>query len=149
MPKSVYDVLVIGAGPIGLYASYLAKEKGLSVKIIEATNEVGGQPLTLFPNKHIHDYPSYSEVLSSDLVDKLYNANKALNVKVDKSEELLEFNKNNNIFRCKTSKQEFESKSIILALGNGFFTPNKLEIIGGDNVNVTYKVSKNYHNYDN
>ncbi|MCF0108472.1 MAG: NAD(P)/FAD-dependent oxidoreductase [Bacilli bacterium] len=55
----------------------------------------------------------------------------------------------NDLFRCVTSKEEFSAKSIILDLGNGFFTPNKLEIIGGDHINVSYKVSKNYHDYDN
>ena len=149
MTKNLYDVLVVGAGPVGLYASYLAKEKGLNVKIIEATNEIGGQPLLLFPNKQVHDYPSYSQVLSFDLIDKLRSANKALDVKVDKNEELLEFTKENDLFRCKTSKSEFSAKSIILALGNGFVTPNKLEIIGADNINITYKVSSNYHDYDN
>ena len=149
MNKSCYDILILGAGPVGLYAAALAHDKGLSVKIIEATNQIGGKVVNLFPNNLIHDFPSYQNILATELVNNLVATVQNANIKINTNEELIHFVKSDDGFECKTTNEEFLTKSIILAIGNGFFTPNKLEIIGANTDKVTYKVSSNLHDYDN
>ncbi|MCF0227819.1 MAG: NAD(P)/FAD-dependent oxidoreductase, partial [Malacoplasma sp.] len=107
MNKSCYDILILGAGPVGLYAAALAHDKGLSVKIIEATNQIGGQVVNLFPNKLIHDFPSYQNILATELVNNLVATVQNANIKINTNEELIHFVKSDDGFECKTTNEEF------------------------------------------
>ena len=48
------DLIIVGAGPVGLYAAFYAGMRGLSVAIIESAQVPGGQPQNLYPEKFIH-----------------------------------------------------------------------------------------------
>lgn len=65
------DLLVIGAGPTGLYATYYAGFRGLEVCLVDANDTVGGQITALFPDKVIRDVAGFSEVTGAELVDAL------------------------------------------------------------------------------
>ncbi|MDX6268657.1 MAG: ferredoxin/flavodoxin---NADP+ reductase [Frankiales bacterium] len=65
------DVLVVGAGPSGLYAAYYAGFRGLSVAVLDALPEAGGQITALYPEKMIFDIAGFPAVRGKDLVENL------------------------------------------------------------------------------
>jgi ferredoxin/flavodoxin---NADP+ reductase len=65
------DMLVIGAGPTGLYAAYYAGFRGMSVAVMDSLPELGGQVTALYPEKLIHDVAGFSAIKGQDLVDAL------------------------------------------------------------------------------
>jgi thioredoxin reductase (NADPH) len=65
------DVLVVGAGPSGLYAAYYAGFRGLSVAVLDALPEPGGQITALYPEKMIFDIAGFPAVRGKDLVENL------------------------------------------------------------------------------
>ncbi|KOG37185.1 NAD(P)/FAD-dependent oxidoreductase [Streptomyces resistomycificus] len=70
-PEVSVDLLVIGAGPTGLYGAYYAGFRGLSVAVADALPEVGGQIAALYPEKLIYDVAGFPAVRGQDLVDRL------------------------------------------------------------------------------
>ncbi len=70
-PPVEVDVLVVGAGPTGLYAAYYAGFRGLSVAIVDSLPEPGGQITALYPEKLIFDVAGFPAVVGRDLVSGL------------------------------------------------------------------------------
>ncbi|WP_245685506.1 NAD(P)/FAD-dependent oxidoreductase [Streptomyces yerevanensis] len=70
-PEVSVDLLVIGAGPTGLYGAYYAGFRGLSVAVVDALPEVGGQITALYPEKLVYDVAGFPAVRGQDLVDRL------------------------------------------------------------------------------
>ena len=65
------DILIIGAGPVGLFTVFEAGLLGLKCHIIDALAQPGGQCAELYPKKPIYDIPGMPEVLAGDLIDNL------------------------------------------------------------------------------
>lgn len=65
------DLLVVGAGPAGLYATYYAGFRGLSVVVVDALDQLGGQMSVLYPEKPVFDVAGFPRVRAQDLVDRL------------------------------------------------------------------------------
>ncbi|MCM2391919.1 NAD(P)/FAD-dependent oxidoreductase [Streptomyces albipurpureus] len=65
------DLLIIGAGPTGLYAAYYAGFRGLTVAIADALPQTGGQISALYPEKLIYDIAGFPAIRGQDLVDRL------------------------------------------------------------------------------
>lgn len=59
------DLIIVGAGPVGLYAAFYAGMRGLSVAIIESAQVPGGQPQNLYPEKLIYDIAGLPAVTGS------------------------------------------------------------------------------------
>lgn len=62
------DLLIIGAGPVGLYAAYYAGFRGLSVAVVDSLPELGGQVTAMYPEKDILDVAGFPVVKGKDLV---------------------------------------------------------------------------------
>ena len=65
------DVLVLGAGPTGLYGAYYAGFRGFSVVVMDALPEAGGQLIAMYPEKEIFDVAGFPSILARDLVEGL------------------------------------------------------------------------------
>ena len=65
------DILIIGAGPTGLFAVFEAGLLQLKCHLIDALPQAGGQCSEIYPKKPIYDIPGFPEVLAGDLVDNL------------------------------------------------------------------------------
>ena len=65
------DILIIGAGPTGLFAVFEAGLLQLKCHLIDALPQPGGQCSEIYPKKPIYDIPGFPEVLAGDLVDNL------------------------------------------------------------------------------
>jgi thioredoxin reductase len=71
MSRTETDLLVIGAGPAGLYAAYYAGFRRYSVTLIDSLPELGGQVSALYPEKVIYDVAGFVAIKGQDLVDAL------------------------------------------------------------------------------
>src|ERR687885_1653796 len=67
----MYDVVIIGAGPTGLFASFYAGMRGMRTLIVDALPEAGGQVAVLYPEKYIYDVPGFPKILGRDLVKRM------------------------------------------------------------------------------
>ena len=65
------DILIIGAGPVGLFTIFEAGLMKLRCHIIDAIPEAGGQLTEIYPKKPIYDVPGFSKVLAGELIDNL------------------------------------------------------------------------------
>lgn len=123
------DVLIIGAGPIGIFAAFQAGLLGMKSVVVDALEEVGGQLTMLYPNKYIYDIPGFPKILAKDLISNLYEQAekyKPTYLLNQKAESLV---KENNIFTVTTSKNNtVTAKTIILAGGAGAFKPQRLPL---------------------
>src|SRR4051794_41406934 len=70
-PHDIVDLAIIGGGPVGLFAAFYAGLRQMSVKIIDSLNELGGQLVTLYPEKYIYDVAGFPKVLAKDLANNL------------------------------------------------------------------------------
>ena len=64
--EPVFDLNIIGAGPTGLFATFYAGLRGMSVQIIDSLEESGGQCTAMYPEKYIYDVIGYPKVLAKD-----------------------------------------------------------------------------------
>jgi thioredoxin reductase len=62
------DLLIVGAGPVGLFGAYYAGVRGLRVAIVDSLSQVGGQVTAMYPEKQIYDIAGFSAVSGRDLV---------------------------------------------------------------------------------
>ncbi|AAN58584.1 NAD(P)/FAD-dependent oxidoreductase [Streptococcus mutans] len=126
--KEIYDITVIGGGPVGLFTAFYAGLRGISVKVIESLSELGGQPAILYPEKVIYDIPAFPAITGADLVDNLIEQLERFKDKttICLKEEVKTFEKENAIFTITTNKGNHFSKAIIIACGNGAFAPRRL-----------------------
>src|SRR5436309_7936941 len=65
------DLAIIGGGPTGLFAAFYAGLRQMSVKIIDSLEVLGGQLVTLYPEKYIYDVAGFPKVLAKDLAKNL------------------------------------------------------------------------------
>src|SRR5213075_2459778 len=65
------DIIIIGAGPTGLFAAFYAGMRGASHRLIDNLDQVGGQLTALYPEKYIFDVAGFPQILSKDLVKSL------------------------------------------------------------------------------
>jgi len=131
LSQEVYDIVIIGAGPAGLFGAYYAGLRQMKTKIIDALEEPGGQLAVLYPEKYIFDVPGYTRILAKDLVKNL--AEQAFQEKptVVLGERVLSFTKENGVFELDTDKgTKHFSKAILISAGVGAFAANKLDAEG-------------------
>ena len=65
------DIIIIGAGPVGLFAVFEAGLMKLKCHLIDAIPEVGGQLTEIYPKKPIYDIPVYPTILAGELINNL------------------------------------------------------------------------------
>ena len=65
------DILIIGAGPTGLFAVFEAGLLKMKCHILDSLTQPGGQLIELYPTKPIYDIPGYPEIIAGDLIENL------------------------------------------------------------------------------
>ena len=124
------DILIIGAGPTGLFTVFEAGLLKLKCHIIDALPQPGGQLSELYPKKPIYDIPGLPDVLEGDLVNNLMEQIKQFKPGFTLSETAETIDKlDDGTFIVTTNKgTKHHAKAIAIAGGLGTFEPRKPEI---------------------
>ena len=123
------DVIIIGAGPVGLFAVHQLGIKGLKAIVIDNLDKAGGQCIELYPDKPIYDIPAVPECTGEELTKKLLEQIKPFKTKFFFNERVNEVNQDKENWIIKTNKNNnFFAPNIIIAGGVGSFEPRKLSL---------------------
>ena len=123
------DTIIIGAGPVGLFAVHQLGIKGLNSIVIDNLDKVGGQCIELYPDKPIYDIPAVPECTGEELTKKLLEQIKPFNTKFFLNERVEEVKQDKENWIVKTNNHnEFSAPNIIIAGGVGSFEPRKLSV---------------------
>ena len=143
------DVLVIGAGPVGLFAVHQLGIIGLKAEVVDNLDKIGGQCIELYPGKPIYDIPAVPECTGESLTKNLLEQIKPFKTNIHLNERVQEVSKEKNNWKIITSKNKtFIAPNIIIAGGVGSFEPRKFSIKEAEkfeNNGVYYSIKdKNY-----
>ena len=123
------DVLVIGAGPVGLFVVQQLGLIGLKSEVVDNLDKVGGQCIELYPDKPIYDIPAIPECTGESLTKNLLEQIKPFKTDFHLNERVQEISKEKNNWKIVTSKNKiFVAPNIIIAGGVGSFEPRKFPI---------------------
>ena len=138
------DLLIVGAGPVGLYSAFLAGAKKLKTEVIESLGYVGGQLTTLYPEKPIYDVPGIPKIKAKELIKELYKQYLPFEkeVPIHFNTSLINIEKEDDYYKVFTTNNVYLTRCVLLTTGNGGFTPRPLEILGADQIsNLSYFVT--------
>jgi thioredoxin reductase (NADPH) len=123
------DAIIIGAGPVGLFAVHQLGIKGLKAIVIDNLGKAGGQCIELYPDKPIYDIPAVPECTGEELTKNLMEQIKPFNTEFFYNERVDEVKQNKDNWIVKTNNNnEFTAPNIIIAGGVGSFEPRKLSV---------------------
>ncbi len=123
------DAIIIGAGPVGLFAVHQLGIKGLKAIVIDNLDKAGGQCIELYPDKPIYDIPAVPECTGEQLTTRLLEQIKPFNTELFLNERVDEVHQDDEQWVVKTNNnKKFTAPNIIIAGGVGSFEPRKLSI---------------------
>lgn len=128
------DMIIIGAGPVGLFAVFEAGLLGLRCHLVDNLDKIGGQCAELYPDKPIYDIPAVPRCTGQQLVDALmeqirpFEPTFHLREQADRLERL-----EGGAWRLTTSAgTELEAPVVVIAAGAGSFVPRRLPLPGAE-----------------
>jgi len=123
------DAIIIGAGPVGLFAVHQLGIKGLKAVVIDNLDRPGGQCIELYPDKPIYDIPAVPECTGEELTKNLLEQIKPFDTKFFFNERVEEVIQVKDDWKVKTNNNnEFSAPNVIIAGGVGSFEPRKLSL---------------------
>ena len=128
------DVVIIGAGPVGLFAVFELGLLDMKCDVIDILDKPGGQCAELYPDKPIYDIPGIPEISGGELTKSLLEQIKPFNPEFHLSTIVSELKQiNNGLWEVVTDSDKiFHTKVIVIAAGGGSFQPKKPPIDGID-----------------
>ena len=120
------DCLIVGAGPVGLFAVFELGILGLSCEVVDNLDKIGGQCAELYPDKPIYDIPALPECTGLSLIENLQKQIKPFNTSFHLNERIDQISNEGDLWIVKTSANKvFETPNIFIAGGVGSFEPRK------------------------
>jgi thioredoxin reductase (NADPH) len=139
------DVVIIGAGPVGLFAIFECGMAKLKTHVIDAFEKIGGQCSALYPEKPIYDIAAYPSIVAADLIDQLEKQAAPFSPTYHLNQQVTHITPLNDLgtdWLVRTSSgTEIQTKSIIIAAGVGAFGPNRPPL---DHLEIYEKNSVHY-----
>jgi thioredoxin reductase (NADPH) len=126
------DVLIIGAGPVGLFAVFELGLLDIKAHVVDILDKIGGQCAELYPEKPIYDIPGIPLVTGHGLTEALLEQIKPFKSEFHLGEMVLKLEKLGEAqFRVSTDRDKvFECKCVVIAAGGGSFQPKRPPIAG-------------------
>lgn len=131
--SQLFDITFIGAGPAGLFGAFYAGMRELSVKVIDALRQPGGQLIALYPEKIIYDVPGFPAILSKDLVANLVQQAGQWRPTMALGELAMALRRApapvglGECWLVETDKAEHLTRTVVITAGIGAFEPVRLE----------------------
>ncbi len=120
------DVVIIGAGPVGIFAAFEAGMLGIKSHIIDILEIAGGQCSSLYPEKPIYDIPAYPQITGADLINNLLKQIEPFKVPFHLSQHVTNLEVVAESFLIKTSKNlVIQARAVVIAAGSGAFVHKK------------------------
>tara|TARA_B100001093_G_C26824445_1_gene1013354 strand:- start:1148 stop:2167 length:1020 start_codon:yes stop_codon:yes gene_type:complete len=121
------DIIIIGAGPVGLFTVFEAGLLKLNCHLIDSLPQPGGQCTEIYPKKPIYDIPGYPSILASSLVDNLMEQIKPFKpgFTLGESAQTIEKDTDGNFIVTTHQGTKHQAPVVAIAGGLGVFTPRK------------------------
>ena len=129
------DAVIIGAGPVGLFAVFELGLVDIKAHIIDILDKPGGQCAELYPEKPIYDIPALPTVTGQELTDRLLEQIKPFGAELHLAERVDSLQRlPDGRFNLKTDAgTEFITNVVVIAAGGGSFTPKRPPLPGIEN----------------
>ena len=138
------DVVIVGAGPTGLFCAHQLGIIGLKCEIVDNLDKIGGQCIELYPDKPIYDIPAVPECTGEELTNNLIEQIKPFNFNFHLNDRVQELKQVNENWLVKTTKgKEFTAPNVVIAGGVGSFEPRKFPTKSAekfDGISVLYSI---------
>lgn len=144
----IYDVAIIGGGPVGIFSIFANGMQSLSCVVVDALDQLGGQCRCVYPEKYIYDIPGFMRITGGDLINNLERQAIVFNPEIKLNSVVKNVSKKDGFFELFIENAQnsnevstISAKSILIALGSGIFKPMKpaLENLEAyENKNVFY-----------
>jgi thioredoxin reductase (NADPH) len=124
------DLLLVGAGPVGLYGAYYAGFRGLRVAVVDALPQLGGQISAMYPEKFICDVAGFPAVRGQDLVDALIEqaAPFSPTYLLGETATALNYDRDGLPVLQLSGGRTVHAKAVVITGGIGKFTPRPLPV---------------------
>lgn len=126
------DVVIIGAGPVGLFQVFELGLQGIKAVVIDSVPEIGGQCSQLYPDKPIYDIPAIPIASAQSIVNDLEKQASPFKPQYLLSQKVIDIEKEReDLFCVKTEKHILvKCRAVIIAAGSGAFEPVRLKVKG-------------------
>ena len=133
------DVVIVGAGPCGLFQVFELGLLGLKAHVVDSIRQPGGQCTELYPDKPIYDIPAVPMCTGQELTDLLLKQIEPFEYELHLGEEVTVVERNgDDRFTVKTSADKtFDAAAVVIAGGVGSFQPRPLRATGVDDIAET------------
>lgn len=145
----MHEVLIIGGGPAGLTAGMYCRMRKMSVQVVDA-GRVGGQLISLYGDKPVHDWPGIHYIIANELAGQLIEHARTLEVEMTGNQKVEEVTRAGDdafdvVARDVVTKAEhrYHANAVIVAIGGGAFEPRRLKVPGEDGLGedtLTYRM---------
>jgi thioredoxin reductase (NADPH) len=140
------DVVIVGAGPVGLFAIFECGMLKLSCHVVDALDAVGGQCIALYPEKPIYDIPGFPSIDAAALIDRLAEQAAPFDPVYHLGQQVVRLERSGSGFVLETSAGiRIACRAVIVAGGAGAFGPNRPPLDGleqYENRSVFYLVKR-------
>ncbi|HTY93861.1 MAG TPA: NAD(P)/FAD-dependent oxidoreductase [Steroidobacteraceae bacterium] len=151
----VTDVVIVGAGPCGLFQVFELGLLGLKSELVDSLAQVGGQCTELYPDKPIYDIPAIPVCTARELIERLQEQIRPFNPGYHLGQEVTEVKpRPDGRFDVATSRgTRFDAGAVIIAGGVGSFQPRRLAVEGSDrheghSIHYRVKDAASFHDQD-
>ena len=125
------DIVIIGAGPVGLFAIFEAGMLKMRCHVVDTLESVGGQCMALYPEKPIYDIPAHPAIEAQELVAKLEEQARPFNPTYHLNQQVMGLKQIEGGWEVTTSADTtIRCKAVLVAAGCGAFGPNRPPLDG-------------------
>ena len=145
----MHEVLIIGGGPAGLTAGMYCRMRKMSVRVVDA-GRPGGQLVSLYGDKPVHDWPGDTKIIANDLADRFLAHARDLETEIVGNQKVLDLGGDaahgfEVVAQDALTKAEhrYPASAVIVAIGGGAFEPRKLKVPGEEGLSedvLTYRM---------
>jgi thioredoxin reductase (NADPH) len=142
--KEYHDLIIVGGGPVGIYAAMTASKRGYDYLLLESQDKLGGQLTELYPEKEIIDVSGHRSILAKNYIKWLlaqFGENEPLKSRL--AQKVTAIEKIGDRISIKAGTDLYEAGAVIIATGLGVYMPRMLECHGAAGCrNIIYSLHR-------